>query len=176
MTRLQAFVAVALIVSVPAASACELVLTGHRDGSERLRVAMPVATPYFEIRFVHSVLGTVVIDRYEVRDTGRVHLVEEQFAGEGYGLPAAAAPGETLTQHGEVKLLRLDRPVHPLNNTATIDRSSRGRSSRGRSAHRAVRSGIEFPAIGRRVGGLRHGDRGRALRMALLHRGLRAAQ
>ena len=39
-------------------------------------------------------LGTTVIDRY--RFTPRPVLVEEEFEGEGYGLPAAAGQGERL--------------------------------------------------------------------------------
>lgn len=92
-------------------------LAEHRSG--RVLARWP-AQPgqQLAIRFRHSVLGTPVRDRYEMRlrrQEWRAHLVEESFEGEGYGLPhAALGPGETLQRDGSGWRLRLDRPVHPL--------------------------------------------------------------
>jgi hypothetical protein len=42
-------------------------------------------------------------------------LVEEEFEGEGYGLPAAPGPGERLERLGPSRMrLSLHRPVDPL--------------------------------------------------------------
>jgi hypothetical protein len=41
-------------------------------------------------------------------------LVEEEFEGEGYGLPAAPGPGERLERVGDRQRLSLQRPVDPL--------------------------------------------------------------
>ena len=42
-------------------------------------------------------------------------LVEEEFEGEGYGLPVTAAPGERLERLGPSRMrLSLRRPVDPL--------------------------------------------------------------
>ena len=41
-------------------------------------------------------------------------LTEERFEGEGYGLPNAAGPGETLVRDGAGWRLQLDRVVDPL--------------------------------------------------------------
>ena len=98
------------------ASACELVLLAHRSGTELKRLPLDAAAPGVRIAFEHSVLGTTVIDRY--RFAPEAHLVEERFDGQGYGLPHAAGPGESLQRDGDGKgdgwRLLLDRRVHPL--------------------------------------------------------------
>lgn len=100
-----------------AAAACELIVTEHRSGRELLRVplspAVAASAPELRLSFIHSVLGTPVHDRYRWQG-GRWLLVEEQFEGEGYGLPYAASPGEQLERHGSGWRLRLQRPVEPL--------------------------------------------------------------
>jgi hypothetical protein len=118
--RRGAVSACALLVSAPAstmAHECELVLAEHRSGRELVRLPFEGASPAARIAFTHSVLGTPVVDRYVWRhDAGqwRAHLVEERFEGDGYGLPNAAGPGETLTRDGNGWRLRLDRVVDPL--------------------------------------------------------------
>lgn len=100
-----------------AATACELVLIEHRSGRELARLALDPARPAARLAFTHSVLGTPVEDHYEWRQHGpglQAHLVLERFEGEGYGLPNAAAPGETLVRDGPGWRLTLDRVVHPL--------------------------------------------------------------
>lgn len=99
------------------ARACELVLSEHRSARELLRLPLDPAAPSAHVAFTHSVLGTPVSDHYVWRyDAGqwRAHLVEERFEGEGYGLPQAAAQGETLQRDGDGWRLRLDRVVQPL--------------------------------------------------------------
>jgi hypothetical protein len=96
---------------------CQLVLAEHRSERELTLIDLSGPTPGFEIEFEHSVLGTTVRDRYETRPSPigwRHHLVEERFAGEGYGLPYQAAPGERLERDGDGWSLHLDRVVHPL--------------------------------------------------------------
>ena len=119
VTRLRAFTALgfALFLLPLAASACELVLSEHRSGRELVRLPFGGAPPAARIAFTHSVLGTPVADRYEWRLDGaawRAHLVEERYEGDGYGLPNAAAPGETLVREGQGWRLALDRVVDPL--------------------------------------------------------------
>jgi len=100
-----------------AAPACELVLAEHRSGRELLRLSLPAGVAEAEIAFTHSVLGTPVADRYVWRRDAavwRAHLVEERFEGDGYGLPHAAGPGETLVRDGSGWRLGLDRVVDPL--------------------------------------------------------------
>lgn len=104
--------ALSLGLAGPAGAACELVLLAHRTGTELLRLPLDAAAPQVRIAFVHSVLGTPVIDHYRFMPQAR--LVEEQFEGQGYGLPHAAGPGESLLRDGPGWRLRLDRPVHPL--------------------------------------------------------------
>ena len=94
------------------AAACELRLTEHRSGRELKRLPLDWRTPEIRIAFEHSVLGTTVIDRY--RFTPAPLLVEEEFEGEGYGLPATAGPGERLERIGTRQRLTLARPVDPL--------------------------------------------------------------
>ena len=95
-----------------AAEACELRLTEHRSGRELKRLPLDREAPEIRIAFEHSVLGTTVIDRY--RFTPAPLLVEEEFEGEGYGLPAAAGPGERLERIGTRQRMTLARPVDPL--------------------------------------------------------------
>ena len=95
-----------------AASGCELLLREHRSGVELQRLPLDAEAPEIGIAFQHSVLGTPVVDRY--RFTPTAHLVEERYAGEGYGLPHVAGPGETLRRDGDGWVLQLNRPVHPL--------------------------------------------------------------
>lgn len=114
--RRAAALGLALACGAPA-GACELVLSEHRSGRELLRLPLDAAQLTFEIVFEHSVLGTTVVDRYVPRRDGaawRAHLVEERFRGEGYGLPHAAGPGETLQRDGDGWRLVLDRVVDPL--------------------------------------------------------------
>jgi hypothetical protein len=96
----------------PVAGACELQLRDARSGRELQRLPMDAKAPEIRIAFEHSVLGTTVIDRY--RFTPRPVLVEEEFEGEGYGLPAAPGPGEHLERAGPRQRLILHRLVDPL--------------------------------------------------------------
>jgi hypothetical protein len=103
--------------SVATAAPCALVLAEQRSGREVMRLPLDTQQPAAQVTFTHSVLGTPVIDRYVWRrdaDRWRAHLVEERFEGEGYGLPIAAGPGETLTRDGAGWRLTLDRLVDPL--------------------------------------------------------------
>lgn len=112
---MRMLVLAAALAGPASVGACELQLAEHRSGRVLLRLALPA--PTFEIAFEHSVLGTTIVDRYEVRGTGtpaRLHLVEERFSGEGYGLPYGAAPGERLERDSEGWRLHLDRAVDPL--------------------------------------------------------------
>ena len=104
--------AACLLTAAATAAACELVLSEHRSGAELTRLPLDAAAPQVRIAFEHSVLGTTVIDRY--RFAPQAHLVEERFDGQGYGLPHAAGPGETLTRDAAGWRLLLDRRVHPL--------------------------------------------------------------
>lgn len=114
--------ALALVLCGPLATqACELVLSEHRSQRELLRLPLNAAEPRADVAFTHSVLGTPVRDRYVWRagPAGwRAHLVEEQFDGEGYGLPSAAGPGERLERvqadGRSFSRLTLDRLVEPL--------------------------------------------------------------
>lgn len=101
-----------LCAAAPARAGCELVLLDHRSGTVLQRLPLDARTPELRIAFVHSVLGTPVIDRYRFMPQAR--LIEERFEGEGYGLPYTAGAGETLTRDGAGWRLQLDRPVHPL--------------------------------------------------------------
>ncbi len=106
--------ACALLASIsPAAAACELVLTEHRSERELARLPLDLQRPAATVEFTHSVLGTPVADHYEWRGR-QAHLVEERFEGDGYGLPNAAAAGESLSRDGDGWRLRLDRVVDPL--------------------------------------------------------------
>jgi hypothetical protein len=105
------------LLGAASAPACELVLSEHRSARELFRLPLDAAAPQAQIRFTHSVLGTPVADRYVWRADAqgwRAHLVEERFEGDGYGLPNAAGPGETLQRDGNGWRLRLDRVVQPL--------------------------------------------------------------
>jgi len=95
-----------------ATAACELVLSEHRTGALLKRLPLDAAAPEMRIAFEHSVLGTTVTDRYRFAATAR--LVEERFDGQGYGLPHAAGPGESLLRDGNGWRLLLDRAVQPL--------------------------------------------------------------
>ena len=95
-----------------AATACELRLSDPRSGRELRRLPLDPLQPEVRIAFEHSVLGTTVVDRY--RFTPTAVLVEEEFEGEGYGLPAAPGPGERLERVGSRQRLMLSRPVEPL--------------------------------------------------------------
>ena len=96
----------------PPGGVCELRLSEHRSGRELARLPLDPSSPEIRIAFEHSVLGTTVIDRYLF--TPRPVLVEEEFEGEGYGLPAAPGPGERLERVGNRQRLSLQRPVDPL--------------------------------------------------------------
>jgi hypothetical protein len=112
-----AVMAAALLVAAAAADACELVLTEYRSERPLARLALDPVHPAARIAFTHSVLGTPVVDHYAWRmhqGRWRAHLVQEHFEGDGYGLPNAAAAGETLVRDGNGWRLYLDRVVDPL--------------------------------------------------------------
>ncbi|MBK9361199.1 MAG: DUF1850 domain-containing protein [Rubrivivax sp.] len=97
--------------------ACTLVLTEHRSARALARLPLDPAAPALRVAFTHSVLGTPVEDRYIFRHGAagwRAVLVEERWQGEGYGLPIAASPGETLVRDGAGWRLTRDREVQPL--------------------------------------------------------------
>jgi hypothetical protein len=94
------------------AAACELRLTDHRSGRALVALPLDASAPELRVALEHSVLGTTVIDRY--RFVPRAVLVEEEFEGEGYGLPHAAGPGERLERVGQRMRLSLARVVDPL--------------------------------------------------------------
>ena len=117
MSPVQRAVAGALLLAAAAAPACELVLSEHRSARVLARLPLDAAAPAAQIAFTHSVLGTPVADHYVWRanaGTWRAHLIEERFEGAGYGLPQAAAEGQTLIRDGAGWRLQLDRVVHPL--------------------------------------------------------------
>lgn len=104
--------------AMAAAPACELRLSEPRTGRELARLPLDPRAPEMRVAFEHSVLGTTVVDRY--RFTPQAVLVEEEFEGEGYGLPAAPGPGERLERieaqggRGTRQRLSLQRAVEPL--------------------------------------------------------------
>jgi len=92
---------------------CQLVLEEPRQARELMRLPLDVRRPEIRIAFVHSVLGTDVVDRY--RFTPDPVLVEETFAGQGYGLPDGPGPGEHWQPLPDGRIrLSLHRPVDPL--------------------------------------------------------------
>ncbi|MBM3384253.1 MAG: DUF1850 domain-containing protein [Betaproteobacteria bacterium] len=95
-----------------AAARCELRALDARSQRELSRWPLNPAAAEVRLAFEHSVLGTTVIDRY--RFTPDAVLVEEEFEGEGYGLPAAPGPDEQLLREGKRQRLLLHRPVVPL--------------------------------------------------------------
>lgn len=94
-------------------SPCELVIAAAREPRELARLPLDAARPEIRIAFVHSVLGTEVVDRY--RFLPQPVLVEEVFEGQGYGLPDGPGPGERweVLSDGRIRL-SLHRPVDPL--------------------------------------------------------------
>ena len=101
------------VLAAPPAVGCELVIDAAREGRVLARLPLDPRQPEIRIAFVHSVLGTTVIDRY--RFLPQPVLVEEEFAGHGYGLPDGPAPGERWERlSGDRIRLRLHRPVDPL--------------------------------------------------------------
>jgi hypothetical protein len=113
--------AVAATMPPAAASACTLVLADHRSNQPLGRLPLDPEAPGFRVAFTHSVLGTPVEDRYVFRrgaDGWQAVLVEEHWLGEGYGLPSAAEPGETLVRDDSLGpggwRLTMQRLVHPL--------------------------------------------------------------
>ena len=106
--------AVALLaLAGSAAAGCELVIDAARQGRELARLPLDARQPEARIAFVHSVLGTTVVDRY--RFTPQPVLVEEEFAGQGYGLPDGPGPGERWERLSDGRIrLHLRRTVDPL--------------------------------------------------------------
>jgi|JI8StandDraft_1071087.scaffolds.fasta_scaffold253223_2 hypothetical protein len=105
------------LLAAHSASACALVLSEQRTG--RVAATWPAhSTPVrLNVSFEHSVLGTTVRDSYEMRwdaTQWRAHLIEETFAGEGYGLPYGPQAGEQMVRTATGWRLTLDRVIHPL--------------------------------------------------------------
>ncbi len=97
--------------------ACELLVAEHRSEKPLHSFSLDMQRPQFAIAFEHSVLGTTVVDTYEVRvqqGQPQLWLVQERFRGQGYGLPDAAGPQEQLQRLGDDWLLSLNRLVDPL--------------------------------------------------------------
>ena len=122
MPQRRAVALVACCALLPmAAPACTLTLADHRRGPVLARLPLDPTAPALRVAFTHSVLGTPVEDHYVFRHGAsgwQAVLVEERWVGEGYGLPIAAGPGETLVRDHSLGSdgwkLTLQRPVHPL--------------------------------------------------------------
>lgn len=119
--RRAALAAAALAGASASTPACSLVVADHRDPRVLARLPLDPASPAMRVAFTHSVLGTPVEDRYVFRHGARgwrAVLIEERWQGEGYGLPIAAGPGETLVRDDSLGpggwRLNLQREVHPL--------------------------------------------------------------
>lgn len=121
--RVASRLAAAALLAAAAApvAACTLLLSEHRTGQVLARLPLDPQAPALSIAFTHSVLGTPVEDRYVFRhgaEGWQAVLVQERWQGEGYGLPIAAGPGETLVRDpgfgADGWRLTLQRVVHPL--------------------------------------------------------------
>jgi len=97
---------------VAAPGGCHLLLAEHRSTRPLARLPLDGQRPEASLAFVHSVLGTPVVDRY--RFAPRPQLIEETFDGQGYGLPHAPAAGERLERLPHGWRLTLERAVDPL--------------------------------------------------------------
>ncbi len=119
IVRLRAAsLACALLLVASSAIGCALELTEHRSARPLAHLALDPRQPAARIAFTHSVLGTPVVDHYAWHrgpaGQWRAHLVQEHFEGDGYGLPNAAASGETMVREGNGWRLFMDRVVDPL--------------------------------------------------------------
>ncbi len=104
------------LLAAPAVT-CELLVAEHRSARPLHQLAIKPQQPEFSIIFEHSVLGTTVIDTYQVRVINGTHqtwLIRERFQGQGYGLPSSPGPFEQLKKVGDDWVLSTNRLIDPL--------------------------------------------------------------
>ena len=93
--------------SVTPAARCAPVLALVTDGAVVQRAAL-AADGTFELRFIHSVLGTEVRERYQVRANGIVQ-VGMRYQGAGYGYPDDTSTSKV--RDGEFTEVAMERAI-----------------------------------------------------------------
>lgn len=73
---------------------------------------LPLATSNeFQIRYVHSIHLTDVIETYEVINEGQIRLLSMTYENLGIGLPGDAAEGETISLNNGIYTLKYNDKV-----------------------------------------------------------------
>lgn len=108
--------AAALIVAAAVISifivkpSCRLVLSNAATG-ERY-ASFPVEQgDVFSVEFIHSVNKSPVRDYYEIRDGGRIYVIQTDYYGFGAGVQTELNPGETLEYRpdGAMQIKNIDK-------------------------------------------------------------------
>lgn len=94
---------VAILFSIPIKSA--FTFTEHRVENPRVYYVPLKSTTSFQIRYVHSIHLTDVIESYEVTADQKIRLLSMQYEDLAIGLPGYAEQGETLTMQDGVYTL-----------------------------------------------------------------------
>ena len=94
---LAAIAAAALALGATSASAGCLAVTTVPEGRALAALAVPAATPTFDITYVHSVTHRLIVDTYRI-DGGALIKTSIVFDQHGPGLPTAPDEGQTWTE------------------------------------------------------------------------------
>jgi len=92
----HAIAVAALAVAAPAARAGCMVLTAVPEGRPLATLAVPDATPTFDVTYVHSVTHRLIVETYRI-DGNALLETSIVFDQHGPGLPTAPDAGETWT-------------------------------------------------------------------------------
>jgi len=100
---------IAILFFIPIKSA--FTFTEHRMDNAKVHYVPLKNTNSFQIRYVHSIHLTDVIEFYEVIANQKIRLLSMQYENLAIGLPGYAEKGETLTMQDGVYTLTYDDSV-----------------------------------------------------------------
>lgn len=80
--------------------------------TEETAAYLPVESPYFQIRYTHSIHLSEVIESYKVMENNELMMTELEYEDFNIGMPSNAGEGETFVEKdGKYLITNMEREV-----------------------------------------------------------------